>query len=123
MQEIFYRDAPYHVLYYDSELHAYRTDRFGGWVNQPPENGTPLFGYGPIGYTKLTPAVVASPEPSAASPGAGASAAPSPPPGSGSGTGVSDMTPILLGLVAVVAIVAVGLVLARRGRGAAAEEE
>ena len=29
--------APYHVLYYDSELHAYRTDRFGGWENQPPE--------------------------------------------------------------------------------------
>ncbi len=123
MQEIFYRDAPYHVLYYDSELHAYRTDRFGGWVNQPPENGTPLFGFGPVSYTKLTPAVVASPEPSAASPGAGASSAPSPAPGSGSGSGVSDTTPILIGLVAVVAIVGVGLVLARRGRGAATEEE
>jgi hypothetical protein len=33
------------------------------------------------------------------------------------------MTPVLIGLAAVVAVVAVGLVLARRGRGAAAEEE
>ena len=54
MQKIFYDEAPYHVLYYDVELHAYRTDQFAGWMNQPPENGTPLFGYGPIGYTKLT---------------------------------------------------------------------
>ncbi len=45
------------------------------------ETGTPLFGFGPIGYTKLTLAGAASPEPSlgrAASPGA--SAAPSPAP-------------------------------------------
>jgi peptide/nickel transport system substrate-binding protein len=122
MQEIFYRDAPYHVLYYDSELHAYRTDRFGGWVNQPPDNGTPLFGYGPIGYTKLTAAAAASPEPSGAvSPGAGQSAAPSPAPGQGAAT--SDSTPLLIGAVAVVAVAIVGLVLMRRGRGATAEEE
>ena len=54
MQEIFYRELPNIPLYYDSELHAYRTDRFGGWQNQPPDTGTPLFGFGPIGYTKLT---------------------------------------------------------------------
>ena len=54
MQQIFYDQAPYHILYYDSELHAYRTDKFGGWMNQPPDGGTPLFGYGPIGYTLLT---------------------------------------------------------------------
>ena len=74
MQQIFYDNAPYIVLYYDSELHAYRTDKFGGWVNQPPDTGTPLFGYGPIGYTLLTLATAASPSPSA---GASASAAPS----------------------------------------------
>ena len=52
MQQIFYDEAAYHVLYYDSELHAYRTDKFGGWTNQPPDSGTPLFGYGyPVGYT------------------------------------------------------------------------
>ena len=54
MQKIVYDEAPYHILYYDSELHAYRTDKFAGWTNQPPETGTPLFGYGPIGYTVLT---------------------------------------------------------------------
>ena len=49
MQNIFYDEAPYHILYYDAELHAYRTDKFGGWVNQPTESGMPLFGYGPSG--------------------------------------------------------------------------
>ncbi len=52
MQEIVYNEAPYHVLYYDASLHAYRTDRYSGWVNQP-DNGTPFFGYGPYGYTQL----------------------------------------------------------------------
>ena len=46
MQQLFYDDACYHVLYYDSELHAMRTDKFTGWTNQPPESGTPLFGFG-----------------------------------------------------------------------------
>jgi len=52
MQEIVYNEAPYHILYYDAALHAYRTDRYSGWVNQP-DNGTPFFGYGPYGYTHL----------------------------------------------------------------------
>ena len=60
MQEIFYKELPNIPLYYDSELHAYRTDRFGGWQNQPPANGTPLFGFGPIGYTMLTDATGAT---------------------------------------------------------------
>ena len=36
MQQIFYDEAPYHILYYDADLHAYRTDQFAGWKNQPP---------------------------------------------------------------------------------------
>ena len=56
MQEIFYAEVPNIPLYFDSELHAYRTDTFSGWQNQPPETGTPLFGFGPIGYTLLTDA-------------------------------------------------------------------
>ncbi len=43
MQNLFYDEAPYHILYYDSNLDAYRTDRFAGWQNQPRDNGTPLF--------------------------------------------------------------------------------
>jgi hypothetical protein len=66
MQQIFYDDAPYHVLYYDNELHAYRTDKFANWTNQPPENGTPLFGFGPFGYTVLKAASEVAASPSAA---------------------------------------------------------
>jgi peptide/nickel transport system substrate-binding protein len=121
MQQIFYDQAPYHVLYYDNELHAYRTDRFSGWVNQPPDNGTPLFGYGPIGYTKLTLASEASPAPSGAAPSGAATPAPS---GDGGGTGTaSDSTPLIIGGVALLAIVVgAGIVLMRR-RGSAADEE
>ena len=88
MQEIFYRDAPYHILFYDAQLDAYRTDRFGGWQNQPTSNGVPLFGYGSLGYTLLTPAAAASPSPSdgpAPSASAGESGAPATPAPSGDG--------------------------------------
>ena len=83
----FYDQAPYHILYYDDELHAYRTDRFAGWQNQPTETATPLFAYGTLDYTLLTTPrrrrtgpSAATPAPSA--PGAGAApshAAPAPP--------------------------------------------
>ena len=53
MQQIVYDEAPYIVLYYDAELHAYRTDKFAGWTNQPTQGGTPLFGYGSGGYNVL----------------------------------------------------------------------
>jgi peptide/nickel transport system substrate-binding protein len=121
MQNLAYDEAPYIVLYYDSELHAYRTDKFGGWVNQPPDGGTPLFGYGSIGYSNLTDVNAApSASPSGAAPTGGATPAPS---GDGSPTGgTSDNLPLILGAVALVVIIAVGLVLARR-RGPAAEEE
>lgn len=122
MQEIFYAELPNIPLYYDSELHAYRTDRFQGWQNQPPDTGTPLFGFGPIGYTLLT-AAGASPSPSATS---GTAASPGASPtdgGSGSPTsGVTSNTGLLLALGAVVAVVIVGAVLMRQ-RGAKGTEE
>ena len=52
--------------YYDNELHAYRTDKFAGWTNQPPDSGTPLFGYGYPGYLALTDAAAATPPPTEA---------------------------------------------------------
>jgi peptide/nickel transport system substrate-binding protein len=118
MQEIFYTEAPYHILYYDANTDAYRTDRFAGWQNQP-SNGTPLFAYSTLGYTLLTAAeAAASPEPSAsaAAPSAGTSAAPTPAPSGegGDGDAASDNTPLLIGGVVLVAVVIVGLVLARR---------
>jgi peptide/nickel transport system substrate-binding protein len=120
MQNLVYDEAPYHILYYDAELHAYRTDRFGGWTLQPSEGGTPLFGYGSFGYTKLTDlTAVPTAEPSAAAPSAGATPSPT---GDGSGAPASDNTPLILGLGALVAIIAVGLLVMRR-RGPRAEEE
>ncbi|HET9522051.1 MAG TPA: ABC transporter substrate-binding protein [Candidatus Limnocylindrales bacterium] len=125
MQNLVYDEAPYHILYYDAELHAYRTDKFAGWTNQPSVGGTPLFGYGSFGYTKLTDAAaVASPSPAASTSAApGATAAPSPS-GSGSNAGsTSDSTvPLILGAAALIVILAVGLVVMRR-RGPRVEEE
>lgn len=122
MQNLIYDEAPYHILFYDAQLDAYRTDRFSGWQKQPTENGTPLFGYGSLGYTVLQQGAAATPEPSAGAPTAGASAAPTPAPG-GSGSGAGDSTPLLIGVLLLVAAVAVGLVLARRRSAAAAADE
>ena len=69
MQQIMYDEAPYHILFYPNQLDANRTDRFGGWRNQPSQNGNPLFGFGSLDYTYLTDAkavVVPSASPSSA---------------------------------------------------------
>jgi peptide/nickel transport system substrate-binding protein len=123
MQQMWYDAAPYHILYYDDNLVAYRTDKFAGWQNQP-SNGTPLFSYSILGETLLTDATaVASPSPadSAGSPGA-ASAAPSAAPVPTDSGATSNMTPILLVVGALVVVVAAGLALSRR-RARSAEEE
>src|SRR5207342_1147291 len=89
MQQIAYDQAPYHVLFYDAALHAYRTDKFGGWKLQPTEGGLPFFAYGALDYSLLTaPEPAATPVPSLEAPasvapggstaaGAGATPAPS----------------------------------------------
>ena len=101
MQNLVYDEAPYHILYYDAELHAYRTDKFGGWTNQPVEGGTPLFGYGSGGYNLLTDLAQAAPSP----PASGAARprtvrAPRPAPSAGGRSTSSDsssMLPLILG--------------------------
>jgi peptide/nickel transport system substrate-binding protein len=119
MQNLAYDEAPYIITYYDSELHAYRTDKFAGWRLQPSQGGTPLFGYGSGGYTVLTD-VNAQPTPGP-SEGTAPSAEPTQAPGGGGGGG-GDSTPLIVGAVVLVVVVAVGLILLRR-RGPAAEEE
>lgn len=123
MQNIIYDDAPYDILYYDANLEAYRTDRFAGWQNQPA-NGTPLFTYSTLNYTRLTNA--------AAAPRAQASVAPSgvaaPTAATTSETGEpaagSSNSTLIIAIVVIVAVIAVGLVLyTRRRRTAGAEEE
>jgi peptide/nickel transport system substrate-binding protein len=124
MQNLFYDEAPYHILFYDAQLEAYRTDRFHGWQNQPTANGVPLFGYGSLGYTLLKVGPEPSAEPSAEAPSAGTSGAPATaaPSTPGTGSPASDMTPILLGVGALVVVVVGALALSRR-RASAAEEE
>jgi peptide/nickel transport system substrate-binding protein len=128
MQEIMYTEAPYHILFYDAALHAYRTDRFTNWVNQP-DNGTPLFGYGPYGYTQLQLVGAEQPSESAprprrsaptdAAPTAGASGDPAPV----DGGGASDNTPLLAAILGLVAVAVVAVLLLRGRRGRATEEE
>jgi peptide/nickel transport system substrate-binding protein len=125
MQNLVYDEAPYIILYYDAELHAYRTDKFSGWTNQPAEGGTPLFGYGSLGYTLLTDASAqpsAAPSSEPASPGSSSAVATPAPSGSGSPASSSSSLPLVLGIIALVVIIAVGLVV-MRGRRRTAEEE
>ena len=117
MQELFYRDLPNIPLYYDSELHAYRTDRFTGWQSQPPGTGTPLFGFGPIGYTQLTLASAAAPSASAtASEGASSSATPAPAPVDDASSAAGLSSALLAAILALVAVAVVGLFIVRRRR-------
>ena len=127
LQEIFYRDAPYHVLYYDNVLDAYRTDKFAGWVNQPPVGGTPIFGYGYVGYMNLVDAAAPTPAPSVEAPTnapSGSAAAPTPAPSRDGGTATgSDSTMLILLVIALVALVIVVALLLVRRRGTAAQED
>ena len=123
MQELIYAEAPYHVLFYDGQLDAYRTDQFTNWKNQPSLNGTPLFGQGSFGYWGLQAVAAATPTPAAtAEPGASAEPTPAP---SADGTGTAgDNTPLYIGIVVAVIVVA-GIILAVvfRRRQAREEEE
>ena len=127
MQQLFYQDSCNIPLYYDNELHAYRTDKFAGWTRQPPDTGTPLFGFGYGGYLALVDAASVTPEPTAEAPSASSaeSGAPTPAPSADTSTtsgGDSSML-ILLALVAVVLTAVIGLFVARRRGGAATQED
>jgi peptide/nickel transport system substrate-binding protein len=122
MQNLIYDEAPYDILYYDSNLDAWRTDKFGGWVNQPTTTGTPMFTYGTRMYTLLTDATIqpsaAPSEPSASSAGSGAPAT-TPAPSSadnGNTSGSGGNTLLIVGAIALIVIVVGGLLLAGRGR-------
>lgn len=127
MQEIIYNEAPYHILYYDAALHAFRSDRFTNWVNQP-DNGTPLFGYGPFGYTQLQLASAVEPSPTAApsdgaAPTDGASPAPTDPATPDPSEASSNNTALLAGVLGLVAVAVVALILIRRRRTPSTEDE
>ena len=132
MQELVYNQAPYHILFYDAALHAYRTDKFGGWRTQPAENGLPFFAYGNDNYNFLTaPEPAATPVPSLQAPAtsapgastpAAAPATPAPTPADSSNTSGGGNTALLLGGIALVVVAVVVVVAMRRGRSSAEEE-
>jgi peptide/nickel transport system substrate-binding protein len=127
MQQMFYDQAPYHILYYDQELDAYRTDRFGGWQNQPVDGGYPLFSYSVVDYQFLTDAKAAP------TPGPSGSANAPAPSGSGAATAVpsnpvpvsssSDSTPLLVAIAVIVVVVVIGGFFLARRRGPREDEE
>jgi peptide/nickel transport system substrate-binding protein len=122
MQQLFYDAACYIVLYYDSELHAMRTDKFTGWTNQPPASGVPLFGFGYPGYLLLQDASAVPTEGPSVAPTAGPTAGPTPTEAPSDGGGGLDSTTLLLGAIVVIAVVGGGFLLLRR-RGTTEAEE
>jgi peptide/nickel transport system substrate-binding protein len=53
MQQILYDDAPYAITFYYDDLQAY-SDRFTGFVAQPPPKGALLFQYGTYSYRNIS---------------------------------------------------------------------
>jgi peptide/nickel transport system substrate-binding protein len=136
MQNLIYNEAPYDILYYDSDLDVYRNDRFAGWQNMPA-NGTPFFNSGDsvLNYTLLTDATAqpsATPAAAAPSASAGGSVAPAAPttvpsagsaPSSSTSGGGSNSTLLLVVVVVAVVIVVGGLIWSRRRRAGPVEDE
>jgi peptide/nickel transport system substrate-binding protein len=125
MQNLFYDDAPYHMLFNEDTLSAYRTDQFGGWQNQPA-SGVPLFGYGSLDYTLLTPATGESPAPTdptsnASNPASNPTESAAPGPPAPTASDGNSTTLILVG-VAVLGIL-IGAFIAWRRRGRAADDD
>jgi peptide/nickel transport system substrate-binding protein len=55
MQRIVYEASPYVVLYYDTSLQAYRSDRWTGFRPQPDPGGDLLASYGPLSFISIRP--------------------------------------------------------------------
>ena len=79
MLDLAYDEAPYLVLFYDDELHAYRTDRFEGWSAGPGDGRVNFFTFGVAAYLDLVP-VGFTPTPSPATPTPDAPSVPPPTP-------------------------------------------
>jgi peptide/nickel transport system substrate-binding protein len=137
MQNLVYDEAPYDILFYDSNLDVYRNDKFAGWQKMPTDSGTPFFTYGTLDYSLLSDASAQpSPTPTAeaSSPGESASTAPgsssaatsapvaSADTGSAAAGSGSNSSLIVLAIAVVVVVVIAGFVLARR-RGAAGGDD
>ncbi len=102
MQQIFYDDAPYVVLYYPKALIAYNTDKWEGWVPYPGEGGMVVLQNDNIDtYLLVQPKAVTTTTTS---------------------SGSSNTTLIVVAVVAALAVIVIVLLLVRRSRGRAVEE-
>ncbi len=132
MQQLFYDQAPYDILYYDNDLDVYHTDKFSNWQNQPVEGGSPFFVDGSINYTLLADATKATPAPSPtvnAGPTAGSSApaasvapAPSPVPTTNTSSSGSPL-PLIVGIIAIAALLIVVRLMTQRRRTTTDDDE
>jgi peptide/nickel transport system substrate-binding protein len=121
MQNMIYDAAPYDILYYDSNLDAYRTDRFAGWLNTPA-NGTPMFTYSTLSYTLLTNAALQPTPTPVESAVAGPTVAPTQAPSTPSSTSDNTGTLVVGGALVIIVVVIAAIALSRR-RGAGGERE
>lgn len=108
MQQMLYDDAPYVVTYYYDNREAYRSDRFTGFVPQPAPNGSLLFQYGTWSYENVKPV-------SAESPSASGSATATTGGSTSTGSSSSNVPLIVGGVVALLAVLGIGVAVGRRG--------
>lgn len=116
MQQMLYDDAPYVLTYYYDNREAYRSDRFTGFVPQPAPNGSLLFQYGTWSYENVKPV-------SAESPAASGSASAGTGSGSSSSSSSSNVPLIVGGVIALLAVLGIGVALGRRGKGGSSDDD
>jgi peptide/nickel transport system substrate-binding protein len=122
MQQIIYRDAPYDILFYASELQAYRIDKWHGFQLQPRGIGSAFFAFGVENYLNIQPGP--EPPPSVAPAGPSAGGSPAANPGTTTpGTAGSSSLPLIVGIVALIAVLAIGMAVMRGRRRTATEDE
>jgi hypothetical protein len=101
MQQIFYEQAPYAVLYYPKALIAYNTAKWDGWVPYPNADGLPVMaGDNVDSYVQIHPKAATTTTSSSS----------------------SSTRWIVIAVGVVIVIVVVGLLVLRRGRGKALTE-
>ncbi len=102
MQQIFYDDAPYVVLYYPQTLIAYNTSKWEGWVPYPGETGRVVLQNDNIDtYLQVQPKTATTTTTS---------------------SGSSNTTLIVVAALAALAVIVIILLFVRRSRGRAVEE-
>jgi peptide/nickel transport system substrate-binding protein len=126
MLDLAYDEAPYLILFYDDDLHAYRTDRFEGWPAASGDGRVNFFTFGVAAYLDLVPVgFTATPSPATPTPAAPATApptsaptpAPTPEPQPLAGVRSTLTAPVLVGLLVAVGVATAALVTARLRRG------